>query len=195
MRDEETEPAASSLAVCVFACGVQIHRQPARSRQVGNSSRLFEVIDTPGFIPVHLGKNKGKKLLTASQQKQLQQNLGTSRRQRQLDLGLFFDFTHPHPSPDELALLGAFHMLPHSCLFTIEEAAVALGDAFFRIRQQLPAATDLDRVLARYQLEALASGNGARMGVQLLLSVSPRRKTDGPSVVRRLCGFLLGCTS
>lgn len=156
---------------------LQLHRQPVTLARLVDRSRLFDVIDTPGFIPVHPGKGKRRKLNSAQQQR-LQQRLGTGARQGQLDLGLFFDFTTPRPSPDELALLGAFHMLPHSCLFTIEEAAVALGDAFFRIRKLLPAASDLDKVLGRYKMDTEAFREDMNMGVQLLLTVSGKEIDD-----------------
>ncbi|XP_026189962.1 uncharacterized protein LOC34620367 [Cyclospora cayetanensis] len=151
---------------------VNIHRQPAILTRGEDPSRLFEVIDTPGFIPVHPGKSPGKRSPGWTQHEQLQKHLGTAKRQRQLDLELFFDFSHPRPSADELALLGAFHMLPHSCLFTVEEAAVALGDAFFRIKEQLPEATDISKVMTRYQLNPLHLNKETSGGVQLLLKVS-----------------------
>lgn len=161
------------------ACALQLHRQPVTWARMGDMPRLFDVIDTPGFIPVHPGKGKSKRRLSLSLQQQLQQRLGTGARQGQLELGIFFDFTHPHPSPDELALLGAFHMLPHSCLFTIEEAAVALGNAFFRIRKLLPAASDLDRVMSRYKMDQCAFKEDMNMGVQLLLTVSGGGERSG----------------
>ncbi|CDJ53061.1 GTP-binding conserved hypothetical domain-containing protein, putative [Eimeria brunetti] len=173
---------------------VNLHRQPVTLARVGDMSRLFDVVDTPGFIPVHPGKGKSKRRLNFSEERQLQQRLGTSARQRQLDLGLFFDFTHPRLSPDELALLGAFHMLPHSCLFTIEEAAVALGDAFFRIRKLLPAASDLDRVMTRYKMTAEAFKEDFNMGVQLLLTLAEKRhhSNEGAAAQRLLSDFTQG---
>ncbi|CDI75393.1 GTP-binding conserved hypothetical domain-containing protein, putative [Eimeria praecox] len=171
-----------------------LHRQPVTMAGVGDMSRLFDVVDTPGFIPVHPGKGKGKRKLNISQHKMLQQRLGTGARQGQLDLGLFFDYTHPRPSPDELALLGAFHMLPHSCLFTIEEAAVALGNAFFRIRKLLPAASDIGRVMTRYKMSTEAFKEDMDMGVQLLLTLAEKRhhSNEGAAAQRLLSDFTQG---
>lgn len=154
---------------------LQIHRQPLTPRGEGDMSRLFDVIDTPGFIPVHPGEPSRKKMLRSSlQQQQAELRVGTVARERQLDLGLFFNFAHPRLLPDELALLAAFHMLPHSCLFTIEEAAAAVGDALFRMREQLPGASELDRVMLRYGLNPLALNKDSSMGVQMLVKVSGR---------------------
>lgn len=166
------------------ACFAQVHRHPPLLTGEGDRSRLFEVIDTPGFIPVSPSERVRKKRLSAQQQQQLQERIGTASRVRQLPLELFFDLNYPRLSADELALLAAFRMLPESCLFTIEEAAVALGEAFFRVGEQLPAATDVKRLLTRYQLHSLALDKSSNMGLQLVLKV--RRLGDGVLAVIKL---------
>ncbi|KAL8437281.1 hypothetical protein ACSSS7_001044 [Eimeria intestinalis] len=149
---------------------VNIYRHPLSPARQEDASRLFDVVDSPGFLPLHASGRK-KKYSCAQFQQQLQQRLGTAARLRQLPLELFFDFEHPRSSADELALLAAFQLLPESALFTIEEAAVALGNKLFSMRKQRPAATDFDRVMSRYKLDPLAfDQNSSTAGVQLLLT-------------------------
>ncbi|KAL8273730.1 hypothetical protein Esti_002330 [Eimeria stiedai] len=154
---------------------VNIYRHPLSSTGQEDAFRFFDVIDSPGLLPVHASKRKEKKYSCAQFQQQLQQRVGTAARRRQLPLELFFDFEHPRSSADELALLAALRLLPESALFTIEEAAVALGNKLFSMRKQRPAATDFDRVMSRYKLDPLAFGHSSTAGVQLLLMLAEQR--------------------
>ncbi|KAL8452816.1 hypothetical protein Emag_002189 [Eimeria magna] len=151
---------------------VNIYRQPLSSTGQEDASRLFEVIDCPGFLPVHASQ---RKKYTCAQFQQHPQRLGTAARPKQLPLELFFDFEHPRSSADELALLAALRLLPESAVFTIEEAAVALANKLFSMRKQWAAATDFDRVISRYKLNPLAFDHSSIAGVQLLLTLAEQR--------------------
>lgn len=132
------------------------------------AKRLFDVVDTPGFVPIHesaSGKRKEERWMRSP----------TKRiRERQLHLSRFFDFTYPRLSADDLALFAAFHFIPHSCLFTIEEAAIEFAARFLKVHSILPAAANLQQLSSRYQFDPTQFDDRYHIGNQFLHKVRPK---------------------
>ncbi|KAL8433356.1 hypothetical protein Efla_001910 [Eimeria flavescens] len=156
---------------------VNTYRHHPSSRGAEDASRLFDVVDSPGFVSVHPSERvKRQRQPSVHEQQRLQQLLGTAAGSRQLPLELFFDFQQPRLSADQLGLLAALRLLPESALFTIEEAAVALANAFFSIREQMPAAAaDFQKLVDRYSLDLRAFDEKGNLGVQLLIQLADQR--------------------
>lgn len=137
-------------------------RQPIR---LDAEKRLFDVVDTPGFLPIHESATKKRK------EKRWNCNSTNRIRERQLHLSRFFDFSHPRLSADDLALFAAFHFIPHSCLFTIEEAAAEFARRFLKVHSDFPAAVDLQQLSSRYHIDPTQFDDRYHIGNQFLYKV------------------------
>nr|CEL77659.1 TPA: GTP-binding conserved hypothetical domain-containing protein [Toxoplasma gondii VEG] len=149
-----------------------------------NLHRLFDCVDTPGFLPppsssVLRPGRRGTVISSSSSSASASTSASTSAsgrlplwcetRERNKEPSVrmrhsasrteFFLRNHPVYEDDEaIRLLAACNKLPQSCLFTIEEASVALLNRMFSVWTRRPAYIPLLRLGERYGVDPLARG-------------------------------------
>ncbi|PFH34363.1 hypothetical protein BESB_075150 [Besnoitia besnoiti] len=144
-----------------------------------NLHRLFDCVDTPGFLPppsssVSRPSRRGTIIsppaggamppcaasgVLPTEKKKKQESAPSVRMQHSASRTEFFLRAHPLWADDEaVRLLAACNKLPQSCLFTIEEASVALLNRLFAVWAKRPAYVPLMRLNERYGVHPLARG-------------------------------------
>ncbi|KEP65953.1 UNVERIFIED_CONTAM: hypothetical protein HHA_314320 [Hammondia hammondi] len=143
-----------------------------------NLHRLFDCVDTPGFLPppsssvLRPGRrgtviSSSSPASSSSASGRLSLSCGTRERNKEPSVRMrhsasrteFFLRNHPVYEDDEaIRLLAACNKLPQSCLFTIEEASVALLNRMLSVWTKRPAYIPLLRLRERYGVDPLARG-------------------------------------
>ncbi|CBZ55316.1 putative GTP-binding conserved hypothetical domain-containing protein [Neospora caninum Liverpool] len=178
-----------------------------------NLHRLFDCVDTPGFLPppssslLRPGRRGTVIASSASASLRLSPSTESPREPEKKEPSVrmrhsasrteFFLRDHPVWEDDEaVRLLAACNKLPQSCLFTIEEASVALLNRIFAVWAQRPAYVPLLRLSERYGVDPLARGvRGADLnGCEFLhrLAAAKHHYCTGAASERVLTDFVKG---
>ncbi|PHJ18060.1 gtp-binding conserved hypothetical domain-containing [Cystoisospora suis] len=149
-----------------------------------NLHRLFDCVDTPGLLPppsTSLLRPGGRGTVISSTtpsptgdssaasplvsfplskpKKKKQEKAPSIRAQHSVSTTHFFLRDHPvWADDDSIRLLASLNKIPQSCLFTIEEAAVAFLNQVFKVWVRRPSFIPLTRFAERYKVDPLAKG-------------------------------------